>query len=184
MSEEIIVKKKREYVNNVDFMNALIQYKQDTDNAIKNNLPKPQIPNYIGECFQKIANGLSQKPNFINYTYKDEMIADGVENCLMYFSNFDPSKTQNPFAYFTQIIYYAFLRRIQKEKKQMYIKCKVTEQMGILDEYELQELEEMSNSPRQFELYENIADFIENFEVAKKKKIINKSKGLDNFFEE
>jgi hypothetical protein len=111
------------------------------------------------------------------------MIADGVENCLMYFSNFDPTKTQNPFAYFTQIIYYAFLRRIQKEKKQMYIKCKVTEQMGVLDEYELQELEEM-NGTRQFELYENIADFIENFETTKKKKIINKSKGLDNFFEE
>lgn len=184
MSDEIVVKKKREYVNNGDFLKALIQYKEDCVKAQENGLPKPKIPNYIGECFYKIANGLSQKPNFINYTYKDEMIGDGIENCLMYFENFDPAKSQNPFAYFTQFIYYAFLRRIQKEKKQMYIKCKATEQIGILDEFEIQELEEMSNTPRQFELYDNIAEFIENFEESRKKKIINKSKGLDNFFEE
>lgn len=185
MSTEIVVKKKREYVNNSDFLKALVQYKEDSINAIQNDKPKPRVPNYIGECFLKIANGLSQKPNFINYPFKDEMIADGVENCLMYFENFNPDKTQNPFAYFTQIIYYAFLRRIQKEKKQMYIKCKATEQMSILDEFELQELEEMSVNHRQFELYDNIAEFIELFEESKRKKIINKStKGLDNFFEE
>lgn len=177
-------KKKREYINNEDFVKALVQYKQDCKDAQTGGLPKPRIPNYIGECFDKIARGLSQKPNFINYTYKDEMIADGVENCLMYFENFDPAKSKNPFSYFTTVIWYAFLRRIDKEKKQMYIKCKATEQMGILDEYEIQELEEMSNTPRQFELYDNIAEFIEHFEESKRKKIINKTKGLDNFFEE
>lgn len=177
-------KKKRNYINNEDFVKALIQYKEECNDALSTNDPKPRIPNYIGECFFKIATGLSQKPNFINYTYKDEMVADGVENCLMYFENFDPNKSKNPFSYFTTVIWYAFLRRIDKEKKQMYIKCKATEQMGILDEYEIQELEEMSNQPRQFELYDNIAEFIEHFEESKRKKIINKTKGLDNFFEE
>ena len=176
-------KKKREYINNEDFVKALVQYKEDCKEANLNGLPKPRIPNYIGECFYKIANGLSLKPNFINYTYKDEMVADGIENCLMYFENFDPAKSKNPFSYFTTVIWYAFLRRIEKEKKQMYIKCKATEQIGILDEFELQELEEMNNQPRQFELYDNIAEFIEHFEESKRKKIINKTtKGLDAFF--
>lgn len=181
---ETTPKKKKEYVNNEDFVKALVQYKEDCRIAESSGLPKPRIPNYIGECFYKIANGLSQKPNFINYTYKDEMVSDGIENCLMYFENFDPSKSSNPFSYFTTVIWYAFLRRIDKEKKQMYIKCKATEQMGILDEYEIQELEEMSSQPRQFELYDNIAEFIEHFEETKRKKIINKSRGLDNFFDE
>ena len=184
MSEEK-VKKRNEYINNEDFVKALVQYKEDCSHALQKDLPKPRIPNYIGECFYKIANGLSQKPNFINYTYKDEMVSDAIENCLMYFENFDPNKSKNPFSYFTTVTWYAFLRRIEKEKKQMYIKCKATEQLGILDEYEIQELEEMSNTPRQFELYDNIAEFIDHFEESKRKKIINKtSKGLDNFFEE
>ena len=76
----------------------------------------------MGECFLKIANHLSYRPNFINYTYKDDMISDGIENCLQYVANFNPDKSDNPFAYFTQIIYYAFIRRIQKEKKQTEIK--------------------------------------------------------------
>ena len=67
----------------------------------------------------KIANGLSYRPNFINYTYRQEMISDGIENCLQYIHNFDPEKSKNPFAYFTQIIYYAFIRRIQKEKNNL-----------------------------------------------------------------
>jgi hypothetical protein len=133
----------------------------------------------------KIAEGLSHKPNFINYTYRDEMICDGIENCLMYFNNFNPEKSKNPFAYFTQIIYYAFLRRIQKEKKQTYIKYKATEQFGILDEMEMLENEDGTN--RQFELYENLSEFIENFELtqnAKKKKAAISKKGLELFIEE
>ena len=178
-------KKKREYVNNGDFLKALEEFKSAKKQSKETNATPPRIPNYIGECFLKIAEGLSHRPNFINYTYRDEMIADGVENCLMYFENFDPNKSKNPFAYFTQVIYFAFLRRIQKEKKQMYVKCKATEQMAILDEHELQELDELSNNTRQFELYDNISEFIENFEENKKnKKLIPKTKGLDNFFEE
>ena len=176
-------KPKKNYVNNGDFLNALEDYKQKKRFSTENNLPPPHIPNYIGECFMKIAEGLSHKPNFINYTFRDEMIADGIENCLMYFENFDATKSKNPFAYFTQVIYFAFLRRIQKEKKQMYIKYKATEQIGILDEYELLELEEGNN--RQFELYDNLSEFIENFEESKRnKKTIKKNKGLELFFEE
>ena len=176
-------KSKKQYVNNDDFVKALVDYKEKSKHARENELPPPKIPNYIGECFYKIAEGLSRKPNFINYTYKDEMISDGVENCLMYFENFDHTKTKNAFSYFTTVIWYAFLRRIQKEKKQLYIKYKATEQLGILDEYELLGLEEGQN--RQFEMYDNISEFIENFEETKKnKKVIKKTKGLDLFFEE
>ena len=177
-------KKPKEYVNNKDFLEALVEHKKKTQEAKEQGLPEPKIPNYIGECWMKIAEGLSHKPNFINYTYRDEMIADGIENCLMYFNNFDPSKSNNPFAYFTQIIYYAFLRRIQKEKKQLYVKYKATEQFGILDEHEMMEFED--GTTVQFEMYDNIAEFIENYEDAKKNKkdLANKKKGVEKFFEE
>jgi hypothetical protein len=175
--------KQKHYINNPDFLQALIDYKAAQKECKKNNLPPPPIPNYIGECFMKIAEGLSHKPNFINYTYRDEMMSDGIENCLMYFDNFNPDKSKNPFAYFTQIIYYAFLRRIQKEKKQLYVKYKATEQMGILDEMELMEFDD--GSTRQFELYDNIAEFIENYEDAReKKKEVKKPKGIEKFLGE
>jgi len=177
------IKKQKHYINNPDFLRALIEYKQAKDLSTKNKTEPPPIPNYIGECFMKIAEGLSHKPNFINYTYRDEMMSDGIENCLMYFDNFNPDKSNNPFAYFTQIIYYAFLRRIQKEKKQTYVKYKATEQMGILDEMEMMELED--GSTRQFELYDNIAEFIETYEDAKeKKKEVKKPKGIEKFLGE
>jgi hypothetical protein len=176
--------KQKHYINNGDFLAALVDYKEACKKAEKNSKQLPPIPNYIGECFMKIAEGLSHKPNFINYTYRDEMISDGIENCLMYFNNFDETKSKNPFAYFTQVIYFAFLRRIQKEKKQLYVKYKATEQMGILDEMEMMESED--GTTRQFELYDNIAEFIENFEVAKqnKKDAANKAKGIEKFLGE
>jgi hypothetical protein len=175
--------KKKQYVNNADFLAALIEYKEGCKLAKKNKTSPPAIPNYIGECFMKIAEGLSHKPNFINYTYRDEMISDGIENCLMYFDNFDPAKSKNPFAYFTQIIYFAFLRRISKEKKQTYVKYKATEQLGVLDEFEMMELED--GTTRQFELYDNIAEFIGTYEDAKKaKKAVKKPKGIEKFLDE
>ena len=179
-----IKKSKKDYINNADFVKALAEHKRLVSESKQNNLPAPRLPNYIGECFMKIAEGLSHKPNFINYTYRDEMISDGIENCLMYFENFDPSKSKNAFAYFTQVIWFAFLRRIQKEKKQLYVKYKATEQMGILDEYELLELEEGQN--RQFELYDNISEFIGNFEESQEKKkeskkVVKKLKGIEKF---
>jgi hypothetical protein len=161
----------------------LTDYKELVKQAKEKGKVKPDIPNYIGECFIKIAEGLSHKPNFIGYSYRDEMVADGIENCLMYFENFDVTKSSNPFAYFTQIIYFAFLRRIQKEKKQLYVKYKATEQFGILDENEMLGYEEATG--KQFELYDNISDFIETFEETKrKKKEIKKNKGIEKFLEE
>jgi hypothetical protein len=109
------------------------------------------------------------------------MICDGIENCIMYFRNFDPSKSKNPFAYFTQIIYFAFLRRIAKEKKQLYVKYKATQQFGILDEGEMYEDE--NGNMKQFEMYDNISEFIFNFEETKKAKKKSKTKGLENFIE-
>ena len=127
-------KKKREhYVNNKEFLEALIEYRKVCKEAEDGGKERPPVTHYIGECFLKIAQHLSYRPNFINYTYKHDMISDGIENCLMYLHNFDPEKSKNPFAYFTQIIYYAFLRRIQKEKKQTELKQKLIQNM-VVDE--------------------------------------------------
>ena len=123
--------KKQHYVNNQDFLAAIIEYKQKVKIAEEKGLPKPRVNNYIGSCFLKIATHLSYRPNFINYMYKDDMVCDGIENCIQYIDNFDPEKSKNPFAYFTQIIYYAFLRRIQKEKRQNDIKQKILEKTGF-----------------------------------------------------
>ena len=119
------------YVDNKKFLEAMVIYRDKVNSAKENNRKKPDVTNYIGECFLKIANHLSYRPNFINYTYRDDMISDGIENCLQYMNNFNPEKSTNPFAYFTQIIYYAFIRRIQKEKKQMLVKSKLIANAGI-----------------------------------------------------
>ena len=124
-------KKSEHYVNNKELLQALIVYREKVAHAKENDLPKPRITNYLGECFLKIATHLSYKPNFVNYMFRDDMISDGIENCVQYIHNFDPEKSRNPFAYFTQIIHYAFLRRIQKEKKQLDIKTKITERSGF-----------------------------------------------------
>jgi hypothetical protein len=128
----VMTKRKRSehYVNNKEFLAALIKYREDKEIALIQGKPKPPIPRYIGECFLKIANHLSFKPNFVNYMFKEDMISDGIENCVQYIHNFNPEKSQNPFAYFTQIIHYAFLRRIQREKRQMEIKNKILERSG------------------------------------------------------
>lgn len=140
-------KEKKHYVNNAQFLEALKEYR----NVLKNyneslkqyeldivcgceprhpKPKKPRVPNYLGECIYKIASHLSFKPNFINYTFRDDMVGDAVENALIYIDRFDPEKSSNPFAYFTQISWYAFLRRIQKEKKEMEIKNKLIEKFG------------------------------------------------------
>ena len=137
-------KKSEHYVNNKEFLEALVVYrgKVEKDFFAKNGRNptredrskhwpgKPSIPNYLGECFLKIATHLSYKPNFVNYMFREDMISDGIENCVQYIHNFDPEKSNNPLAYFTQIIHYAFLRRIQKEKKQLDIKNKIIDRTG------------------------------------------------------
>ena len=123
-------KKSEHYVNNKELLAALIDYRAQVAVAETKGLTKPRISNYLGECFLKIATHLSYKPNFVNYMFRDDMISDGIENCVQYIHNFNPAKSKNPFAYFTQIIHYAFLRRIQKEKKQLEIKTKIIEKTG------------------------------------------------------
>lgn len=178
------------YVDNEKFLQTLIQYKKDVRKAKRNKEPKPPIPNYVGECFLKIAEHLSYRPNFMNYSFRDEMIADAIENCLMYFENFDPEKSKNPFAYFTQIVFYAFLRRISKEKKQQYVKYKSLENSRIFDDLTSEDMETLlSENNTKFlkpnEIYDNMSEFIENFEQTRKiKKVKNsKVKGVEEFYE-
>ena len=123
-------KKPEHYVNNKELLDALIIHRARISEAKENDLPKPRISNYLGDCFLKIATHLSYKPNFVNYMFREDMISDGIENCIQYIHNFDPEKSRNPFAYFTQIIHFAFLRRIQKEKKQLEVKNKLIERSG------------------------------------------------------
>ena len=125
-----VKKQKQHYVDNQEFLAAIIKYKEQVEIAELKGLPKPRVNNYIGGCFLKIATHLSYRPNFINYMYKDDMVCDGIENCIQYIDNFNPEKSKNPFAYFTQIVYYAFLRRIAKEKRQLDIKEKILEKSG------------------------------------------------------
>ena len=125
--------KSEHYVDNAKFLEAMREYKKAVNRSKRLKEQKPPVTNYIGECFLKIANHLSYRPNFINYTFRDDMIADGIENCLQYLDNFDPVKSKNPFAYFTQIIYYAFIRRIQKEKKQITIKQRMIQESNYDD---------------------------------------------------
>ena len=123
-------KKTEYYVNNKEFLAAITVYRQKVHAAEEAGEPRPRVTNYLGSCFLKIATHLSYKPNFVNYMFREDMISDGIENCVQYIHNFNPEKSTNPFAYFTQIIHYAFLRRIQKEKKQMEIREKIIEKSG------------------------------------------------------
>jgi len=124
-------KQNEHYVNNKEFTEAVAEYSEAVKIAETKGEDLPRMSEYIGECIYKIATRLSTRPNFINYTYRDEMICDAIENCIQYIGNFNREKSDNAFAYITQICYYAFLRRIQKEKKQVYIKQKSIEESGI-----------------------------------------------------
>jgi len=162
------------YVNNQEFLERMIEYKESVIAAKEKNSERPRVPEYIGECLFKIATHLARKPNFANYTFKQDMISDGVENCLLYIDNFDHEKSKNPFAYFTQIIYYAFLRRIQKEKKHLYIKFRSMEN-EIVNQLIANNGEDQITSQMQGMMHEAyndnfIRDFIEAFEDTKRKK--------------
>ena len=180
--------KSEHYVDNKRLYQEMCDYLDAVKSAEESDDPKPRIPEYIGECLLKISSRLSTKPNFINYTYRDEMISDGIENCINYIGNFNPEKSSNPFAYFTQIIYYAFLRRIQREKKQLYIKHKSLESGMILDELVTRGED---SDPGDHSAYVNLEssymnDFVANFEAKEneKKQKREKKKGLDRFLDE
>jgi len=164
------------YVNNGALLAALIQYQRDVRAAKKAKKMPPPLTDDIGICFLMIAEHLSRKPNFISYTFREEMISDAVENCVQYVGNFSPAKSKNPFAYFTQIIYYAFLRRIHKEKKQLYVKYKATEQLGALQQSSMHNLSEDTEHNRSFQVYENISDYIRTYEQGRQIKKRRKPK--------
>ncbi len=173
------------YVDNKKFFEALVEYKKQVDHAVANGLEKPRVSNYLGECFLKIATHLSYKANFINYSYKDDMISDGIENCLTAVEKFDPTRSTNPFAYYTQIIYFAFVRRIQKEKKQQATKYK------LLENIDFEQLLEHSSDNEEYtnhiiELMRKQVDTIEpeRREVTTKKKKKEKEENIPNFLDD
>ena len=174
-------KKGVNYIDNKELHAAMIAWKELCKEAEEAGEEKPQVTNYIGECFLKIANGLSYRPNFINYTYRSEMVSDGIENCLQYIHNFDPEKSKNPFAYFTQIIYYAFLRRIQKEKKQTHIKNKMIEKQQY-ETYTVNEGDDTVYDVRGFDPDIMLPD--EDVYKVKKKEKSTLPEGLEEFMSE
>jgi len=183
-------KDKPHYVDNKKFYEEIVKYREACAIAREADVQEPRLPNYIGECIYKIATKLSYKPCFMNYSFRDEMVEDGIENCIMYFKDFDINKTQNPFAYFTQIIYYAFLRRISKEERNRYTTYKYFQETMVLPGLadvglDNTELSETSNLiPKQ--MYDNINEFMDRFEKkeAEKKKKRKELKGLQKFYED
>jgi hypothetical protein len=175
------------YVDNKIFFAEIVKYKQKVAEAKELGIEEPRIPEYIGECIFKIAEKLSTKPCFINYSYRDEMISDGYLNCIQYFKDYNPDIGQNPFAYFTQVIYYAFLRRISSEEKNRYTIYK-NFQETIVSNYGsdlLLDSDDKHLLPTQ--MYDNINDFMNRFEkkeAAKKEKRKQVKEGLANFYEE
>ena len=168
-------RKKPYYVDNKQFLAAMIEFRDSVLAAEAAGEERPKVPYYVADCIMKIATHLSYKPNFINYTFREEMISDGIENCLQYIDNFNPEKSKNPFAYFTQITYYAFLRRIQKEKKYLYTKYKATENANIFGETADRQDQDSGSDYNDSVKYsewtqEYMSDFIENFEEHKRKK--------------
>lgn len=169
-----IIKKPVHYVDNVKFLAALVEYRLKVDESKAKGEELPRVTNYIGECFMKISTHLSYARNFINYSYKDEMISDAIENCLTCVSNFDQEKSKNPFAYFTQVCFYAFVRRIQKEQKQTLTKYKILENMDI-DSIVAQEHDSGEFNTQFFEYIRKQMEFLDTHKklaTAKKKKPI------------
>lgn len=179
-------KVKAHYVDNQKFFQEIVAYRQRLQEARDAGLEDPRIPNYIGECIWKIAEKLSTKPCFMNYSYRDEMISDGVENCILYFKDYDPEKGNNPFAYFTQVIYYAFLRRISKEEKNRYTIYKNFQNiLCSADQGSFVDHEDKHLLPTT--MYDNINDFMKRFEKKeeeKKAKRKQTKEGLMKFYED
>lgn len=171
------------YVDNKAFLEALIQYRKDIRIAKREALEKPKVPEFVGECILKIAQHLSFKPNFLNYSYREDMVGDAVENCLLYIDNFNPAKSKNPFSYFTQISFYAFVRRILREKKQLYVKYKCIQNSSEFESYVNQEHDDKDYDNTYIEfLRRNMGEIITDFETKKKvKKRKQKPKGLEVF---
>ncbi len=174
------------YVDNKKLYQAIVEYRKLVKECEQDNKEKPPIPRYVGDCMLLIAKRLSTKPNFVNYPYREEMISDGIENCVCYFDNYNPDRYDNPFAYFTQIIYFAFLRRIQKEKKQLYVKHKALENSILFNEmFDQSELDDGDFKISTNDLdNENMSDFVKAFENNLDKKRKKRKQGIEKFIDE
>ena len=170
--------KKNPYVDNKKFLEEMTIYYKACQEAEAIGEESPRINEYIGTCIYEIANRLSHKPNFINYPFREEMVGDGIENAVKCIRNFNPEKSSNPFAYFTQVIYFAFIRRIQREKKNLYIKHKIMEK-NIIDTSLMEEGEADINVALIPTDYMN--DFVRNYEESMQKKKTPKKKGVEKF---
>jgi len=176
--------KNSHYVDNKKLFEELSKHHELVQKAKLEGTPKPRLSNYVGECILLIANKLSNRPNFMNYPFKDEMISDGIENCLMYIDNFDPSKSSNPFAYITQIVFYAFIRRITKEKRHLYTKHKLIENSMIHNDH-IEQSEWNEKTEQHFYENDHMNDFVRSFEeTMTKKKKIKTPIGIEQFIEE
>ena len=182
-----VKKKKNHYVDNAKFLEEIKEYKRQCKLAADAGREKPRISEYIGKCIYLIAENLSHKPRFINYSFREELVSDAIENCFLYFDNFDADKYSNPFAYFTQIIYYAFHRRISKEEKNRYIIYKKFQE-NILNTADAALMVDSDDQHLiSSTMYDNLNEFIKNFEareVIKKEKRKSKKQGLENFVKE
>jgi hypothetical protein len=160
--------KEKNYISNQKMYNELVKYYDKLAEAEKEEREEPRIPDYLGECFLLIAENLAKKPNFSSYTFKEDMIQDGVLTCVANITKFDPDRTNNPFSYFTQAIFYSFLQRIAKEKKQEYVKYKsiekkyFSEEMGATNELDKGSFKTSDNN--NLEVFDNYLEFIEDYE--------------------
>ena len=176
-------KKPEHYVNNKEFYAAMVEYKIICRAAEEAGKEQPRIPEYLGMCIYKIATKLSNRPNFINYSYKDEMIGDGIENAILNIRSFNPDKYDNPFAYFTQCIFNSFVQRINKEKKQQYVKYKSLENAIISnDQFVFQDADDKIITGGYNEAAINAISSFENI-MQKKKDATKEKKALENFIE-
>ena len=163
--------RKRHYVNNKSLYECILVFHEDLKKAKENGEQKPKVPRYAAECIFSIANNLAKKHNFSRYPFKDEMIADAIENCVRYFDRFDPVKYKNPFAYFTQIIKFAFIRRIKREKKELLGKKKIADKAYIDSSMATQQPGDHNvySLPHTMDT-EYMNDFLESFENSERLK--------------
>lgn len=177
--------KKVNYVDNQKFYQEIVEYHRLCAEAKLNGKPEPRLSNYIGICIKSIAERLATKPQFINYSFREEMISDGIENSFLYFKDYDPNRGNNPFAYFTQVIYYAFVRRINKEEKNRYTMYKHFQE-SIIHQYDIGLLvDDSENNLLPKKLYDNINDFMGRFEEKELKKKMKRKEqklGLAEFY--
>ena len=176
----IIIRKAKEnpenYVDNAKLLEQIIIHRAKVLDAQEKGLERPRIPEYIGKCFLDIATKLAHYKRFVAYGYRDEMVSDAIENCVMYFHNFDPKKGTKPFAYFTQVILFAFIRRINKEEKNRYVNYKLLERAVHSIDAGTFMGDDTSGMLHEPTLYDNVSHWIADFERRMREKKLDKKK--------